>query len=354
MPVNVLSDQTCTHFPDRRRLRTLIVRASVLACLMVMLAGSPSRADEVQLLNGDRISGRIVSLVNGLLVLQTAHGELKISWPVIAGLMVVDPIFVTVTTRAPAAVTISPDGADGRVILSPGGAVAVKDIIAMSRPKPPLLSLDGRLNAGIIASGGNTSANSLRFGGEAVGRMAANRFTGGAALNRAREHDVETVHNWTTAFRYDRFITRRLFINVNTILSADRLRDLDFRTAVGTGLGYQVVDRRRLQITVDGGVGYVRERSSVEPDDHYIAAQESGKVDFFMNDSRFQLFHRHDGYFGLAGDDNRFVKTQNGIRIPIVRGIVTTAQLDIDYDPTPVPGGQSIDRTFALNFGYQF
>ena len=105
---------------------------------------------------------------------------------------------------------------------------------------------------------------------------------------------------------------------------------------------------------MDGGVGYVREVSAVGPDERYTAAQESGKADFLVNGNRFQLFHRHDGYFGLAGNDNRFVKTQNGIRIPIVRGVVTTAQLDVDYDPTPVLGRQSIDRTFALNFGYQF
>jgi putative salt-induced outer membrane protein YdiY len=348
-----LFNQQRVDIADRRR-GAMVSRACMLACLIVILDGSISRADDVQLANGDRISGRIVSLLNSVLLLQTAHGELRISWPLITGVMVVDPIFVTVITRAPAAVTISPGGADGRVILSPGGVVPIKDILAMSRPKPPLLSLDGRLNAGIIASGGNTSANSLRFGGEMVGRMAANRFTGGASFNRGREHDVETAHNWTTSFRYDRFVTRRLFIDGNTILSADRLRDLDLRTAVGTGLGYQVVDRRRLQITMDGGVGYVRERSRVGPDDRYTAAQESGKVDFFVNGNRFQLFHRHEGYFGLAGDDNRFVKTQNGVRVPIRRGIITTAQLDVDYDPTPVPGGQSIDRTFALNFGYQF
>jgi hypothetical protein len=319
-----------------------------------MLGASIARADQVQLSNGDHISGHVVSLVNGILLLQTAHGDLRISWPMITGLMVVDPIFVTVTTAAPTAVTIGAAPEDGRVILSPGGAVPVKDIIGMVRPKPPLLSLDGRLNAGIVASGGNTKADSLRLAGEVVGRMAANRFTGGATVNRAREHDIQTAHNWSTSFRYDRFITRRLFINANTILSADRLRDLEFRTAVGTGLGYQVLEMRRLQITVDGGVGYVKEVSAVGPDERYTAGQESGKVDFLVNGNRFQLFHRHDGYFGLTGDDNRFVKTQNGIRIPVVRGVVTTAQLDIDYDPTPLLGRHSIDRTFAVIFGYQF
>lgn len=325
----------------------------LLACLVVVVAAPAAGADEVRLANGDRITGRVVSLLNDLLVLQTPHGDLRISWPLVTNLMVVDPIFVTLGPRTPAAATIAPDRIDGRVALRPGGLVTLRDITAMSRLGPPR-SLVGRVNAGIIASSGNSDANALRFGGELVGRTLSNRYTAGATVNRAQEHGAATARNWTTTFRYDRFITERLFVNGNTLLSNDRLRDLALRTAVGAGLGFQVLDTPTIKITTDAGLGYVNEESSVGIDDRYTAAQESAKVDIFASRSRIQFFHRHDGYFGIAGNDNRFVKTQTGVRVSIIRGIISTAQLDVDYDPTPVVGRQSIDRTFALNFGYQF
>jgi putative salt-induced outer membrane protein YdiY len=326
-----------------------------IACLFILLSANSLHADEVQLINGDRISGRIVSLVNGVLLLQTPYGDLKVAWPNVAAVMVLDPIYVTVGTRPSTAVTLFPEGTNGRVGLYPGGSVvAVRDIVAMSRPAPPHVSYDGRVNAGIVASGGNTNANTLRFSGELVTRTVANRITVGATLNRAREQEVSTARNWSTSVRYDRFLSRRFFVNGNTILSADALRDLSFRTAVGTGLGYQVLDLRRFKITTDAGVGYVKEVSLVGGDVRYLAGQESARVDLVVDASRLQLFHRHDGYFGLAGDDNRFIRTQNGVRVSIVGGIIATAQLDVDYDPSPVIGRQSIDRTFALNFGYQF
>jgi putative salt-induced outer membrane protein YdiY len=304
--------------------------------------------------NGDRITGRIVSLTNGVLLLQTTHGDLRVQWPMVTAVMVVEPIYVTVGNRPPVAVTIFPEGMTGRVGLQPGGLVSLREIVSMTRPTPPTVSYNGRVNAGIVASGGNTDANTLRLSGELITRSVANRFTASGTLNRAREQDIPTARNWSGSFRYDRFLTRRLFVNGNTIVSSDRLRDLSVRTAVGTGLGYQVLDRRRLRITTDAGVGYVKEVSLDGSDVRYTAAQESAKVDVVVDASRLQLFHRHDGYFGLAGDDNRFVKTQNGVRVSVVRGIIATAQLDIDYDPSPVIGRQSIDRTFALNFGYQF
>jgi hypothetical protein len=69
---------------------------------------------------------------------------------------------------------------------------------------------------------------------------------------------------------------------------------------------------------------------------------------------RVQLFHNHDGYFGVTGDDNLFFRTQNGARVGLAAGFVTTLQLDLDYDKSPAPGRKNTDRTFALTFGYRF
>ena len=53
-------------------------------------------------------------------------------------------------------------------------------------------------------------------------------------------------------------------------------------------------------------------------------------------------------------EDNLFVRTQNGVRFSLVGGLVSTAQLEIDYDRTPAPGRRQTDRSFAITFGYRF
>jgi hypothetical protein len=45
---------------------------------------------------------------------------------------------------------------------------------------------------------------------------------------------------------------------------------------------------------------------------------------------------------------------KNGVRLGLIGGLVTTAQLDLDYDRSPSPGRQNTDQTFALTFGYRF
>lgn len=324
--------------------------------LAFLIGAHPAAADELELSNGDRITGHVISLTNGVLAFQTPNGQLNVPWISVISLAVPEPLFVTVGTRLPTPATVTRTRIYGRVTLRPGGIVSLTEITAMSRVQPPV-NLDGRLNAGLVNSDGNTEVNTLRLDGEVIGRTSGQRYTGRATVNRSQDRHEYIAHNWTTSFRYDRFFTRRLFVNGNTILSNDRLRDLDLRAAAGGGLGYQVLDTPRARITTDAGVGYVNEAYGVadEDDVRYFALQESAQLDiFFTGNTRFVFFHRHDGYFSLAGEDNRFLKMGNGIRVPIARGFIATIQLDIDYDPTPVEGRRSVDRTFALTFGYQF
>ena len=196
--------------------------------------------------------------------------------------------------------------------------------------------------------------NNLRLDADAAIRQSANRYTATAAVNRAEDSDVETVKNWTTSLNYDRFLTSRLFLNANSIFTNNPFRDLDLRTALGGGVGYQLIDNSRVKLTANVGPGWVNEDFIAAIDDDYTAVRESAALDVFVVPSRVQLFHKHDAYFGVTGDDNLFVKSQTGVRLSIVANFVTTAQLDLDYDRSPSPGRRQSDRTFALTFGYRF
>ena len=326
-----------------------------LLLLLVLLAtASPALADELRLTNGDRITGRVVSLAGGTLTFSTAGGDLKVPWNTVSALFVEEPILATIAGAEPVSVTIGgPDGAGGLLVQPGGRAVAITDITALARPEPAV-TIDGGANAGFLTSAGNTDVNSLRLDGDLAVRAAANRYTASAAVTRTEDRDVETARNWNTSLKYDRFLTPRLFVNANTILTNDRFRDLDLRTAIGAGLGYQVLDTAFVTLTADGGLGWVDENYGTQPDDRYTAARESAALAINPIPDRLQLFHQHDGYFGVTGDDNLFIRTQNGIRFGLAAGFVTTLRLDFDYDRTPAEGRNNTDKTFAVTLGYRF
>jgi putative salt-induced outer membrane protein YdiY len=328
-------------------LRRLIV---LCACL---LAAAPAAADEVLLTNGDRLTGTVVALSASTLTVTTPHGPLKIAWASVAGLVVTDPILVTVARQPAASVRIAAGEGPGRVRLDPGGPVELTQIVALARPQPAV-TVAGGANAGFLQTSGNTDVSSLRLDGDIAIREHDNRYRGSASLNRAEDAGRDTAENWNTAFNYDRFLTTRLFVNGNAIFTNDRFRDLDLRTALGAGLGYQVLNTALVQLTANAGLGWVNENFDAGADDSYTAARESAALDVFVAARRMQLFHQHDGYFGLTGEDNLFVRMKNGVRLGLFGGLVTTLTHDIDYDRSPSPGRKNTDRTLALTFGYRF
>ena len=325
---------------------------SVLILMLLLVAAVPAAGDEVRLMNGDRITGRVVSLASGTLTLSTPNGELRIPWARVTALVVDESIRVTVAKGEPALVTIAAATADGSVTLQPGGPTPLADITALERPQA--LVLDGSANAGFVSSAGNTDVNNVHVDGDLVARADRNRYSVSAALNRAEDRDVESARNWSTGLKYDRFLTSRLFVNANGIFTSDRFRDLDLRTALGAGLGYQIVQTPIVTLSADAGVGWVNENLEAGDDDRYTAVREAAALTIAAIPRLIELFHQHDGYYGVTGDDNLFIRMQNGVRVRLAGGFVTTVRLDLDYDRTPAPSLRNTDRTVSLTLGYRF
>ena len=320
------------------------LRIAGALCAALLLSIAPASADELRLANGDRLTGTVVSLSSGVLTFKTPNGDLQVPWKDVTSLTTDRPLLVTREGSEPQMMALR--GAAG----ISGGA---SSIVAIATPEPPIV-WHGGASAGLLATGGNTDVNSLRLDGEATARTPRDRYTMSALVNRASDHSALTARNWTGSFAYDRFLSKRLFANGSIILTNDRFRDLDLRTAVGGGVGYEVWEAPMGTLSANGGLAWVRENFSTTPDTTYAAAHEAAKLDLLFLQKRVQAFHHHDGYFGLTGHDNLFFRMQNGVRLAIVAGLVSTAEVDTDYDRSPAPGRKHTDRTFSLTFGYRF
>ena len=228
--------------------------------------------------------------------------------------------------------------------------VPVGEVEALSRP----VTVTGGANVGFLSTGGNTDVNSLRVDADVVVRNYRNRYTGGGVLSRAADGGVETARNATVSGRYDRFFNPRLYANATALFTRDNFRDIDLRSAIGLGLGYQVADNALLKLSVEGGYGYVDERFDAAPDENYQAFRETVTIDVYTLGKRVTFFHRQDGFFGFTGDDNLFVQTRNGVRGGLAGGLVATVQFDLDYDRSPAVGREHTDRSVGLTFGYRF
>jgi putative salt-induced outer membrane protein YdiY len=350
------SDWPSRPEPFKRASGLRPTRWLVLSLFLTVFRPSAATADVVWLLNGDTLTGTAQTMNRGVLTFKTPYAEnVNVDWKNVAGLQIARLMRVAIRGGGSHTAWITPS-TEGRLHLETRAGSSleplVTDVVAIA---PTLLGMviTGRAETGLLATSGANDVNSLHLAGELVLRTPQSRSSTDVQLNRTQDRGLETTRNITWTYRQQEFLTDHMFANANLIVTSDRFRDIDLRVAPGIGIGYEVLDYDVTALSFDGGFGYVGENHTLEGDRNYWAARENLNYEYWLIRKRLQFFHQHDGYFGLTGDENLFIKTRTGLRINLTGGLIMTGQLGLDYDRRPFVGQSNTDRTFAITLGYQ-
>lgn len=317
-------------------------------------------ADEVILENGDKLTGTLMRLENGQLVLNTEYaGEITIQVEKVSHLTTDEPMATTLidgTTRKArvfyrdtTAEDVTPEEEKTPMDVN---IAEVKNIYL--KQKPPI-RLKGRTNVGITIEKGNTDTEQYRIDAELVARTEKQRFTLGGELNREQADNTTTVANWKAYGMYDYFIKPKWFLYGSSLFDHDEFADLDLRTTLGAGAGHQFFESEDLNLSVSAGLAYIFENFIVAEDDDFAGAQWLVQYDQFFFNKSLQLFHSNNGYISLEQGSNWLINTRQGLRFPLYKGFVTTLQYNYDYNNDPSPDSVSKwDSAFLFLLGYHF
>ncbi len=169
---------------------------------------------------------------------------------------------VVVPDAAPAA----PPDAGPRVApaVAPVRVPAVAAPVPLAPPEPLVAAgrWDGDFNAGFSLSAGNTDSQSFNLGLDTSYQRPDDKLSLSAQYLESRARSVTngvvttsiTALQWRLGGRYDRDITPREFGFVGLEFSHDRIRQLDLRTVLSSGLGHHLVKARDDQWDVYGGL----------------------------------------------------------------------------------------------------
>ncbi len=333
-----------------------IARVLATCCFVAVSAAS---ADEVVLRNGDRISGELVRLDAGKLVIRTPYaGNVSIDWKQVDTLSTDQPVYVFVDEANRVQAVFSQSGT-GSVTLSGGdwletAPLALDRVTRITRTPEPPVKVNGRINVGASSTSGNTDTEKVHADAEVIARTVKNRFTIGGAINRAEDRGVETESNWLAYLKYDHFINKKWYAYSNADMESDEFKDINLRTTLGVGTGYQFLETPQTNLSLEGGATYVNTDYDVGTDDSYPAGRVAMRFDHFLFGTKTQFFHRNEGFFALDDSDNLFVRTQTGLRWPVIERLNATAQYNVDWDDNPAPGRAGTDRTVLFSLGYHW
>jgi putative salt-induced outer membrane protein YdiY len=327
---------------------------------MLALPGGFLRADEIHLKNGDRLSGKIVSLSERKLMLEAEFaGRLAIDWAHVDRISTDAPHTVVLENGAILKGVVKPSDTPGRLELSGEAAlepvpVELAQVKAINPPEEPAVKLNGRINLGFSKTSGNTDLENTHADAEVVVRAASHRLTLGGDYNRASEDNRKTVDNAAGRLKHDYFLTRQIYWYLNGLLERDQLKDINLRTTAGPGLGYQIFEGELMNLSVEAGPSYVYTSFNHGGSDDSVSGRWGIKFDRFFFEKLFQYYFTNEGYISASDASDVFMFTRTGLRFPVHGGLSLNVGWEWDWDNTPADDANKSDYRYILSIGYGF
>lgn len=339
-------------------------RSRPLGCaVMLALATiSPAAADEVLLLNGDRLTGTIVGAAGGKLTIRTeAAGEVTVDLAKVRTFSTDAPILMRIgdrtTISAPA--TAGPDGTI-RAVTVPGGTpqtIALRDLAAIN---PPPVRWTGSIAGNGILTTGNAESLSIGINANAVRRSERDRISLGAGYLYGRQQDPDTDEDKTTVdtmfgqAKYDYFLLPRTYVFGSVRAERDRIADLDLRFIPSAGVGYQWFEGPTFNLSSEAGLAWVYEDYRDGGSETHFAARLAYHVDYRPH-SAVLLFHNLEWLPSVEEPFNDYnVNADAGVRATITGGLFTEFRVELRYDATPAPGNDELDTRYLVSVGWAF
>lgn len=331
--------------------------------LLCALATNSAVADSVTLNNGDKISGTLVEQTGDELVLDTGYaGKLKIKRSAVASVTTDKPVRIELQDGQQLDGLLASDEQGNLVVQAEDGSTAsvaalsaISSIGPIPPDGPPPWQWRGNVTVGGETKTGNTETDKLNVNARTVvEQKELNRFTVEATMDREESGNTLTKEQYLLGGKYDRFFSKRWYGFVGTSFEQDKFKDLDLRTTLAAGSGYQFFDSDDLRVSLEAGLSYTDENFTTEEDNSYSGFNWGFNWEQALFNKRLNFFHRHRGNQGFDESDNLIINASTGVRLPIMAGISATAQHDIDWDNSPPDDADSTDQTYLFGLGYDW
>lgn len=327
-----------------------------------------SMADEVRLTSGAVFQGSLQEITAEHVVFKTPYADaLKIPRTDVVAVQT-DELFTVTLNNGQAFSGLIRTGTNGTFLQSPelgtqSDPFSLSLIQAAQTPGAAQAAIEapasqvktkGNLSVGYSNASGNTDNESLNLSGKFVARTEKNRFTADGEFHQEKDNGVTSEENSEVGLQYDHFLNKKLFAFGNIDLEKDEFQDLNLRTALGGGLGYQIFDDEMKSLSVQGGLNYVNEDFINAEDDEYPSFRWKIDYDQVVWTEWVSIFHEQTGLMGLEQTDDIVITSKSGLKFDLGKGFIAKAQVNLDWDNSPPAGTDGTDTRYILSLGYEW
>ena len=259
-------------------MRTLVLLIGVTAAIAV-----PAWADEIEMVTGEKLIGKVVELTKEKVVLDhPVLGRLTIAADRVKYVTVQGPVPAKAPTEAapapieipPADLTVEPSMPESPAEAVPAPIETPPADLAVEPPTPEaaawltgLHDLGAQLEFGVNGAQGNSDTADLRIAAKAGRETESRRWAFDTAYfysandgeTSRSDYTVGLVHDWLTK-------DSPWFVFASGRVDFDDFEEWDYRGNAAGGVGYQLIKNEKLNVRLRAGAGAVKEFGSDDDD----------------------------------------------------------------------------------------
>ena len=319
-------------------------------------------ADEIEINNGDRLSGEIVRHdVDSVRLKTTYAGTLTIDWADIAKITLSEPSLVLMKDGSTMEVESFNRIEDQFVLQSVGAEKPVSmPVSSVNVVEPEAWELGqghdftGKVNIAIEDESGNSESNEIDLDFDLTNRWKKNSLRVFGDLEYDTTRGSTTTDKWSVMFAMDHNFQGKWYFSGTAIFKQDKFADLNLRTMLGPGVGYRFYDSKLLNLKMEMGPYYLKDNFITQPNESFWGSAWFLDYDQFVWKKRLQVYHRQMGFQSANGSAKFIWRSWTGLRIPIIAGLFGSVEYEIDYDSEPAVDTESTDKTFKFKLGYEW
>jgi len=337
---------------------SLLGKCWYVVLLGVLYLAGAAHAETIHLVNDDRLTGTIVGIKEGSLILDTEYAkQIKIAKKKIRYITSEKSLKIRFTSGEviDGVVTAEPSGV--MVLHSPTCASPVmlewEKVAAISPTLPKKPKWSGDITLGANLKSGNSDKFGFSVGINAMRKAARHRITLGFLYNYAEDEGTLSSRNAYGKIKYDYFFTAKLYGYLSTELLYDTFKDLNLRTVVGPGGGYQLWDDEIKTLAFEAGIAYFNEDLKNGPDNSWVTGRLAGNFRYKLADT--VTFQEQLALYPSLEKLGEFtLRNEAAISSPLAFGWSLRLSNIIEHDSDPEPGIKKTDCDLVLGLLYGF
>ena len=327
-------------------------------------------ADVLVLKNGDRISGEIKKIWDNEITIEPSYSdEFKVDLPAVDHIESDRDFDIELEDGTEIVGQLGGADTEGKQLITAGEesfAVPLAKLFELDEPEKAF-NWESNVEFSAAVNRGNTDSLNTKLKADTIVEIPGHRHLAEITFFKEELTDVVTQTRVVTQeqdllkYNYNWLFREPWFFSTNLSFERDPIVELDQRIIVSAGIGLDIWNTPRKELSVQLGIGGQTETIGSPTSDPVGPVTSESTVatwslryrqEFFRDD--IELYHNNSVTTNINGRTNVSYKTTTGLRYEVTDLLYANMSVDFDYETRPVDAAEKEDIALLIGIGLEF